>query len=319
MDLAASDAAVIGKGINCPLSPVEYGAPDGMPNDTGLVFWWYVNADRTIWAAAANMEAGDNKVPWIRPKGSELQVSARRLDASSAPGVATVACCYGGLFQASALSFPSEGCWEISATAGSSKLTFVTLVRRALSGAGDVASLHPSPGEISPATVTAKRLPDFGDPMESARRDMEERLLARRPAEIRQLERSRALWLENGIKSYRYTVSSSSDAWGIRTVPMVVTVRNEIVISAEYAHPPLRADANEGWLSRPSEIVMDVQPYDTIPKLFEIVERVLTEPLTVVTVQYDAQYGYPTSISTDQWDVSDDSGSVYVGGFQVLE
>ena len=64
---------------------------------------------------------------------------------------------------------------------------------------------------------------------------------------------------------------------------------------------------------------MDVQPYDTIPKLFEIVERVLTEPLTGVTVQYDAQYGYPTSISTDQWDVSDDSGSVYVGGFQVLE
>jgi hypothetical protein len=135
--LAASSAEGGTYGFNCPLSPVEYGPPDGLPDDTGLVFWWYVNSDRTVWAAAANMEQGDNKVPWIRPKGTELRVSARRLDADSPPGRAIAACCYGGLFQASALSFPSEGCWEISATAGSSKLTFVTLVRRALTGPGD--------------------------------------------------------------------------------------------------------------------------------------------------------------------------------------
>jgi hypothetical protein len=128
-----------GKLSSCPLTPVVYGLPNGFDAKSGMRFWWYVNADQTIWAAATNMEAGDNKVPWIRPKGSELQVTARRLDASSPPGVASIPCCYGGRFQATALSFPSTGCWEILAKAGSSELTFVTLVRPALPGVRDAA------------------------------------------------------------------------------------------------------------------------------------------------------------------------------------
>ena len=135
--LAASSAMGGNSRFSCPLSPVEYGAPDGYPDDTGLVFWWYVSADREIWAAAANMEAGDNKVPWIRPKGTKLQVTARRLDAQSPSGVASIPDGYSGRFQASALSFPAEGCWEVTAKSGTSELTFVTLVRKALPGTGD--------------------------------------------------------------------------------------------------------------------------------------------------------------------------------------
>ena len=130
----ASNPEDTSHGFNCPLSPIEYGAPDAYPNDTGLMFWWYVSADRTIWAAAAHLETGDNKVPWIRPKGTKLQVTSRRLDADSPPGTASISDGYGGQFQASALSFPSEGCWEITAKAGSSVFTFVTFVRRNLRG-----------------------------------------------------------------------------------------------------------------------------------------------------------------------------------------
>jgi len=93
---------------------------------------WYVNADRTFWAGwdAVRMRAGKkgNKVLWIRPASTQLTVSGRRLDASAPPMKATIPCCYPTGFQASGLAFPTEGCWEIAAVAGTSQLTFVTKV-----------------------------------------------------------------------------------------------------------------------------------------------------------------------------------------------
>ena len=91
---------------------------------------WYVNDDRTIWAAAAGMVAGpeNNKVPWFRPKGTQLVASGRRLDAQAAAAHVDTPCCYGGRLQVSGITIPSEGCWEISARSGNSKLTFVTWV-----------------------------------------------------------------------------------------------------------------------------------------------------------------------------------------------
>ena len=93
---------------------------------------WYVNADRTIWAGwqAVRLVAGPkgNKVLWIRPQGTQLTISGRRLDANAAPAKATIPCCYPTGFQASRLAFPTEGCWQISAKAGASELTFVTRV-----------------------------------------------------------------------------------------------------------------------------------------------------------------------------------------------
>jgi hypothetical protein len=93
---------------------------------------WYVNADRTIWAGwdAVRMRAGQkgNKVLWIRPAGIQLTVTGRRLDAEAPPMKPTLPCCYPTGFQASGLAFPTAGCWEITAVAGTSQLTFVTRV-----------------------------------------------------------------------------------------------------------------------------------------------------------------------------------------------
>jgi len=93
---------------------------------------WYVNADRNIWAGwdAVRMVAGPkgNKVLWIRPQGTPLTISGRRLDANASPAKATIPCCYPTGFQASGLAFSTEGCWQISATAGASELTFITRV-----------------------------------------------------------------------------------------------------------------------------------------------------------------------------------------------
>src|SRR3954464_12923771 len=104
--------------------------PNADPFGTGP---WYVNADRSIWAGwdAIRMVAGPkgNKVLWIRPQGRQLTISGRRLDANASPATATIPCCYPTGFQASGLTFPTEGCWQISAKAGTSELTFVTRIK----------------------------------------------------------------------------------------------------------------------------------------------------------------------------------------------
>jgi len=105
---------------------------------------WYVNADRTIWAGpvpdngwrsggtlfSGSEAAKGQKTYWVRPRGTQLVISGHRID-GSAPAVEThIPCCYPTGFQIVGLSFPTEGCWEITAKAGSSELQFVTQVKR---------------------------------------------------------------------------------------------------------------------------------------------------------------------------------------------
>jgi hypothetical protein len=113
-----------------------HASPTGYRPESGFLTWWYVNADRTIWATAGELMAGPegNKVGWIRPAGTQLVVTGRRLDAQAAPADIDILCCYGGRFQASGIMFRSAGCWEISARAGDSELRFVTRIRDRLQG-----------------------------------------------------------------------------------------------------------------------------------------------------------------------------------------
>lgn len=69
------------------------------------------------------------KIGWWRNVPGELEITGRRLDGSAPPLHAGVPDGYGGTgFQASGVSFPTEGCWEVTGRVGSSRLTFVTLV-----------------------------------------------------------------------------------------------------------------------------------------------------------------------------------------------
>lgn len=115
----------------CQVSKTVHEEPPKDPNasrfGTGP---WYVNENRTIWAGwdAASLVVGFNKVLWIRPKGTNLNITGRRLDAQSAPLKASIPCCYPTGFQATGLNFPTAGCWEVTAKAGVDVLRFVTEV-----------------------------------------------------------------------------------------------------------------------------------------------------------------------------------------------
>jgi hypothetical protein len=90
---------------------------------------WQINADRTIWAWDQPYIAGTAvNTMWMKPENADLIISGRRLDGDSSPLQVRVAKDSAAGYIATSLLFPNAGCWEVTATAGTSTLTFVTRV-----------------------------------------------------------------------------------------------------------------------------------------------------------------------------------------------
>jgi hypothetical protein len=69
---------------------------------------------------------------WWRGVAGELRITGRRLDGKAPQLTAGVPGGYGRRgFQPTGISFPTEGCWEVTGAVGDAKLTFVTLVLKA--------------------------------------------------------------------------------------------------------------------------------------------------------------------------------------------
>jgi len=116
-------------GDQCPTTlAIEDQPPDDPHADPFGFGPWFINADRTMWAYLdGGWTAGKNgnKVIWIRPAGTQLLVSGRRLDSEAPPLRADIPCCYTTGFQVTGLYFPTGGCWEVTAEAGESHLQLV--------------------------------------------------------------------------------------------------------------------------------------------------------------------------------------------------
>lgn len=66
------------------------------------------------------------KIGWWRNVSGSVVISGRRLDAHAPPLVGRGSDGYGRVgFQASGVTFPGEGCWEVTGAVGDSELTFV--------------------------------------------------------------------------------------------------------------------------------------------------------------------------------------------------
>jgi hypothetical protein len=90
--------------------------------------------DGVILADSRSVESDGSigwKFGWWRIVPGRLTITGRRLDAPSPPPRASVPDGYGTQgFQASGVSFPTEGCWEVTGSVGGSELTFVNFVLR---------------------------------------------------------------------------------------------------------------------------------------------------------------------------------------------
>ena len=121
---AAQDCPVTERTIATPPTAVPGGRD---PLSRGP---YYVSADRQVWAQDWGWTStpGMRKVLWLKPLGTPLELRGRRLDAQAPPlGIDTGGDSSDG-FQASHLTFPTEGCWEIVAQSEQSVLRFVMYI-----------------------------------------------------------------------------------------------------------------------------------------------------------------------------------------------
>jgi hypothetical protein len=66
---------------------------------------------------------------WVRPRGTKLTFVARRLDARASEIISTERSEYPTGFYWGSIDIPSDGCWQVTATNGTSQVTFVAEIR----------------------------------------------------------------------------------------------------------------------------------------------------------------------------------------------
>jgi beta-lactamase regulating signal transducer with metallopeptidase domain len=124
---AATAAIEPAAGFACPVTPtVEAVPPTAEMLGSGP---WHVNDDRTIWVWALPYAAESTiNAVWVRPEGAQLALDGERIDGAAPRLEARVNCCSLQSFKSGGVRFPTPGCWRVTATAGDSRLTFVTEV-----------------------------------------------------------------------------------------------------------------------------------------------------------------------------------------------
>ncbi|KYC38043.1 hypothetical protein WA1_37435 [Scytonema hofmannii PCC 7110] len=106
--------------------------------------------------------------------------------------------------------------------------------------------------------------------------------------DLRRLRFNQNLWNERNIVNYRYTLSNSCFCIPDARGPVIIEVRNgqtTSITSVETGQP----------VSNPEFF----QQYDTIPKLFNVIQDAIKRRAESVNAQYNAKFGYPTQISID--------------------
>jgi hypothetical protein len=115
----------------CPVStPVRATAPSDQNADP-VSGYWHMSADRRLWAPAPAPGVTPTGIGryWVRPAGTQLTFTARRLDVPGPPVVSEERAGYQTSFYFGTVDIPTDGCWEVTAKAGMSEVTFVAEIR----------------------------------------------------------------------------------------------------------------------------------------------------------------------------------------------
>ncbi|MBD2356461.1 hypothetical protein H6G41_17820 [Tolypothrix sp. FACHB-123] len=105
-------------------------------------------------------------------------------------------------------------------------------------------------------------------------------------SQLQQLTANRQLWRKQNIRNYRYKLSRSCFCVPQAREPVMVTVRK----------------ARRTWITDGAGKAVErelFQQYDTVPKLFNLIEDAIAKKASNLTVQYDSKFGYPTQINID--------------------
>ena len=144
---ARPDSHVQSGTSSCPTTPLAQEPPPDSNTDR-LTDTWY--SDGKLWAGPVRpyhgqWYAGGMKVGWWRATKGKLNIEGHRLDAPAPPLQSLIPDGYGDqYFQATGITFPTQGCWEINASVGDTdSFRIIVLVQPA--------SANPLPDPVSPS------------------------------------------------------------------------------------------------------------------------------------------------------------------------
>lgn len=108
------------------------------------------------------------KVMWLRPTGEQLTVEGQRLDAGAPPLDAAIPTGYFAGYQVTGLTFPTEGCWEVTGRAGNEELRFVVDVHPAAANPATGATAAPAGPDTWAMLRRPLHLPELGLPADGS-------------------------------------------------------------------------------------------------------------------------------------------------------
>jgi hypothetical protein len=121
-----------------PSTPVTMNIPEGYNGEQPAPKEkrpFLANADRSIlWLSGEPFVAGqETKRWWYRPSGADLIVTGKRIDGDAPPAMFRLSPgpSYPHRFMAGLVTFPTEGCWEVTAKAGQSEARWIVRVNPA--------------------------------------------------------------------------------------------------------------------------------------------------------------------------------------------
>ncbi len=131
---------------------------------------------------------------------------------------------------------------------------------------------------------------------------------AKSNSNVRQLKFNRRLWNQKNVYNYRYTISNSCFCIPDARGPVVIEVRNGQTVSVTSVATGQPVDPQF------------FQTYNTIPKLFDVIEDAIKRRAYSLNVRYNARFGYPTQIDIDyNSQIADEEIFLTIENFQLIK
>jgi hypothetical protein len=125
---------------------------------------------------------------------------------------------------------------------------------------------------------------------------------------LRRFQFNRNLWNQRNISNYRYTLSNSCFCLPDARGPVVIEVRNGQTTSITSVATGQPVDPQF------------FQQYNTIPKLFDVIQDAIDRRAYSLNVRYNHRLGYPTQIDIDySSQLADEEVYLSIENFQIIQ
>ncbi|MBD2213700.1 hypothetical protein H6G27_28105 [Nostoc linckia FACHB-104] len=133
-------------------------------------------------------------------------------------------------------------------------------------------------------------------------------LFANNNLNFRRLKFNRNLWNQQNILNYRYTFSNGCFCIPDARGPVVIEVRNGQTVSITSVATGQPVDPQF------------FQNYNTIPKLFNVIQDAINRKASSLNVKYEPRLGYPTQIDIDyNTQIADEEIYLTIENFQIIQ